>query len=178
MDWTSGKTKTNIGLYSQLNEPKWDLCQTYTARCCQNLSGNSWLRGDLLLLESTNTHHSRLEGVISTCEYIHKPARVTASTLYILNPTVKTTNVSMNWLKLSLQSPFNCRTDLTASHCKNQLSPSLSTYSPQVHITWFVYMPKHVSFLIPWLFCSVCNTCRSVKLYHKKQIIIKKKTLP
>lgn len=95
--------------------------------------------------------------------------RVTASNLYILNPTEKSTNVSMNWLELSVQSLLNYRTDLTASHHKNRFSPSLSNYSPQVHITWFVYMPKHVSFLIPWLYCSACNTCRSVEWYHKKK---------
>lgn len=102
--------------------------------------------------------------------------RVTASTLYILNPTEKSINVSMNWLELSVQSPLNCRTDLTALHRKDQFSPSLSTYSPQKHTTWFVYMPKHVSFLIPWLYCSACNTCKSVTTwYHKKEIKKKEK---
>lgn len=148
MDWTSGKTRTTICLHSpQINEPNWDLCKTYTACCCHNLSGNSWLWGDLLLLESMNTHHSRLEGIISTCEYIRNPRRQSHSQHVIHFRSNRKEHKC--FYELPVQSPLKNRTDLTASHRKNQFSPSLCTCSPQVLIAWFVYMPKHVSFLIP-----------------------------
>lgn len=88
--------------------------------------------------------------------------RVTASTLYLLNPTEKSTNVSMSWLELSVQSSLIYRTDLTASHRKSvRPFPFLPTH-PRYASPGLSTCPN-MCFLIPWLYYSACDTCRSAK---------------
>lgn len=148
MDWTLCKphicaTKDNERktfaciLLKYINQN--EICgKTYTACCCQNLSGNSWRWGDLLLLESMNTHHSCWQGVISICEYVHNVKRHSQPALLGISACPNKSNsttVYINWLPISIQSQLTYITNISASDsCKSVQ-----------HIPFCLLSPRHTS---------------------------------